>query len=551
MTMQDLTYSIALSPSHGDLMIDDTSGTFVYMPHLNFFGADSFHFVVTDNGMTNGVEDFLSDTAMVHVFVEPINDAPVLSEFADTSMYEDSALILGVYAIDVDNSELSVDAYSSDDDVMVHIEDTLLHISAEENWNGSVEIVVVANDNMSRAMDVESFMLEVVPVNDPPFFTMEDFSLSTDVTSGVDTWLLADDIDSDHYFMLEGAPSWLMIEGSRMLGQPDRDSVYVFTVSVSDSEHVVSEQYTISVVDHRPEIISLTDVPMDQGRQMKLLWEPGHMDQEGYFTQFSVWRKVPVDSVDLWDFIVSVPWLGTEEEYSRIVPTLGDSTADGTYHSTFRVTAHTEDVDFYHDSEPITGYSVDNLHPTVPQGLMAVHNGSNVVLQWLAQQDEDFSYHNIYRNNLDSSELAMVFATSDSFYVDQEMSDGSWEYWVTAVDSAGNESDMSDAVSVMLSNGQDITIPTVYALGQNYPNPFNPRTKMKYSLPRYAEVNITIYNVLGQEVVVLLNKEKEYGYHVISWNGNDEYGKQVASGVYFARLTTESFTQTKKMLLLK
>ena len=74
---------------------------------------------------------------------------------------------------------------------------------------------------------------------------------------------------------------------------------------------------------------------------------------------------------------------------------------------------------------------------------------------------------------------------------------------------------------------------------------------MKYSLPRYAEVNITIYNVLGQEVAVLLNKQKEYGYHVISWNGNDEYGKRVASGVYFARLTTESFTQTKKMLLLK
>ena len=94
-------------------------------------------------------------------------------------------------------------------------------------------------------------------------------------------------------------------------------------------------------------------------------------------------------------------------------------------------------------------------------------------------------------------------------------------------------------------------VPIEFSLGQNYPNPFNPRTKMKYSLPRYAEVNITIYNVLGQEVVVLLNKEKEYGYHVISWNGNDEYGKQVASGVYFARLTTESFTQTKKMLLLK
>ena len=180
---------------HGDLMVNDTSGVFTYTPHSNFFGADSFSYAATDNGTTAGVDDFLSDTAVVHLFVEPINDAPVLSEFADTSMVEDSSLVLSVYATDIDNSDISVSAYSSDDGVMAYVEDTLLYIYSEENWNGSVEIVVVANDNMSRATDVEQFTLTVTPVNDAPYFTMEEFSASGDITGGVDQWVHAEDID--------------------------------------------------------------------------------------------------------------------------------------------------------------------------------------------------------------------------------------------------------------------------------------------------------------------------------------------------------------------
>ena len=94
-------------------------------------------------------------------------------------------------------------------------------------------------------------------------------------------------------------------------------------------------------------------------------------------------------------------------------------------------------------------------------------------------------------------------------------------------------------------------IPSVYSLSQNYPNPFNPITKMNYALPKRSRVIISVYNVLGQEVTTLLNKEQDYGYHTVTWNGTDRIGKQVASGVYFARLTTKNFSKTKKMLMLK
>ena len=95
------------------------------------------------------------------------------------------------------------------------------------------------------------------------------------------------------------------------------------------------------------------------------------------------------------------------------------------------------------------------------------------------------------------------------------------------------------------------TIPEEFALGQNYPNPFNPVTNMDYTLPQRSRVTISIYNVLGQEIKNLVNGEQDYGFHSISWDGTDMNGREVSSGVYFTQMRSTSFSQTKKMLLLK
>jgi flagellar hook assembly protein FlgD len=74
---------------------------------------------------------------------------------------------------------------------------------------------------------------------------------------------------------------------------------------------------------------------------------------------------------------------------------------------------------------------------------------------------------------------------------------------------------------------------------------------MNYQLPKRSRVIISIYNIIGQEVRTLLNEDQDYGVHSITWNGVDQYGKAMATGVYFARMSTGGFSQTKKMLLLK
>ena len=98
--------------------------------------------------------------------------------------------------------------------------------------------------------------------------------------------------------------------------------------------------------------------------------------------------------------------------------------------------------------------------------------------------------------------------------------------------------------------GRDI-VPVAYRLHQNFPNPFNPITQITYDLPNAADVTITIYNLMGQEIAKLINSKQDAGTHQIMWNGLDQFGRQVTSGVYFYRLQTADYVATRKMMFLK
>ena len=300
-----------------------------------------------------------------------------------------------------------------------------------------------------------------------------------------------------------------------------------------------------------PEMIDLHDVANDQGRQMRAVWHAGMPGSWNYFTQFSIWRKVNNAPVDLWDYIETVPWHGMDP-YAAVVPTLGDSSAHGIHMSTFMVTAHTEDVSFWIDSEPMSGYSIDNLHPSVPMGLAFSTSPGSVSLNWSSPVEEDFSYFNIYRQDILTNEPAVVFTTTDSFYVDQELSDvGAYEYWVTAVDMSGLESDASSIVSAVLSAEEKMGMPTEFALKQNYPNPFNPSTQIQYALPSETRVLISIYDLTGRKVRTLVNEVQSAGHRSVMWNATNEIGRPVSAGMYIYTIQAGDFIQNRKMVLLK
>ena len=97
----------------------------------------------------------------------------------------------------------------------------------------------------------------------------------------------------------------------------------------------------------------------------------------------------------------------------------------------------------------------------------------------------------------------------------------------------------------------DDRLPTQFGLAQNYPNPFNPETTIEYQVPHTAPVQVTVFNILGQQINTLVDEVRESGRHQVTWDGRDHAGRPVASGVYFCQMTAGAYRQTRKMTLLK
>jgi hypothetical protein len=99
--------------------------------------------------------------------------------------------------------------------------------------------------------------------------------------------------------------------------------------------------------------------------------------------------------------------------------------------------------------------------------------------------------------------------------------------------------------------GDNKTRPYKFALDQNYPNPFNGSTNISYYLPSSSVVRLSVFNILGQEIRVLKSGLQNQGGHFATWNGKDSNGIQSPSGIYFYRITTDNFSDTKKLVILR
>jgi hypothetical protein len=117
---------------------------------------------------------------------------------------------------------------------------------------------------------------------------------------------------------------------------------------------------------------------------------------------------------------------------------------------------------------------------------------------------------------------------------------------------AGSDAIQTDGCgSAKAMAGVEAGIPEDYGLLQNYPNPFNPETEIRFQLPEAGQVMVKIFNINGEEIRTLLNGQYEAGYHRVRWDGKDKNGNAVASGVYLYELRAGSFSQVRKMSLLR
>ncbi|MCI0514270.1 GDSL-type esterase/lipase family protein [candidate division KSB1 bacterium] len=175
-----------------------------------------------------------------------------------------------------------------------------------------------------------------------------------------------------------------------------------------------------------------------------------------------------------------------------------------------------------------------------------------VALTWETSYEHDNMGFNILRGNSKDGEYkrlnrALIPAREDLQYeyFDRNIQSGRTYYYVLEdVEYAGRKN-LHAPIAI------EIERPENFELAQNYPNPFNPMTRIRYQLPEPARVMLVIYNITGQRIRTLVQEAQPAGYHFVVWDGCNEAGQMVASGIYFYQLVTPKFHQIRRMVLLR
>ena len=203
----------------------------------------------------------------------------------------------------------------------------------------------------------------------------------------------------------------------------------------------------------------------------------------------------------------------------------------------------------------------DNPLPVELSSFTAIQTASNFAqLNWTTQSENNLLGYNIYRSKVENYQSSIILnqslvnPTNTSLfqyysYTDKNVELGNtYYYWLQSVELNGN-TELYGSISIRIEEEETPELPNQTVLYPAYPNPFNPQTTIKFSIKENESGLFEIFNVKGQIV-------KSYpmfspGKHEINWNGTDDNGKKVSSGVFFYKLKSESVIRIHKMLLLK
>jgi len=201
----------------------------------------------------------------------------------------------------------------------------------------------------------------------------------------------------------------------------------------------------------------------------------------------------------------------------------------------------------------IVDFTLEQL--IAPSELEGVLTGNEASLNWQHDSARAFQYYNIYRSvgSINNTPYALLDTTIQCSYIDTILFPHSslLGYYITAVYAQENESHSSNTVYMeylVPNTDEEIAIPEI--LG-NYPNPFNPSTTIYFSLENDSYIELSVYNLKGQLVNNLVSGDFAQGRHDIIWNGEDEQGNMLSSGIYLYKLNTGDNIFTRRMLLLK
>jgi subtilisin family serine protease len=203
-------------------------------------------------------------------------------------------------------------------------------------------------------------------------------------------------------------------------------------------------------------------------------------------------------------------------------------------------------------------FALNDVTPPLKVSNMATAVEDTAIQVTWSQTEDNIGVENylLYMGATNDFQPSVPLVTlTDTFYVHSDIQfDQTYYYCVTAVDSSGNESAFSDIVGAEVTDIEDdqlLAAPRTFSLKQNYPNPFNPSTTIQYQLPKATHIRLSVYNLMGQKIITLVDALQPAGIYHATWDGTDSKGRIMASGIYLYRIETDEWQKVKRMVLLK
>jgi len=362
--------------------------------------------------------------------------------------------------------------------------------------------------------------------------------------------VFSDDIDEPevNFILLgNGIGTTLMVD--------DSDTLTGFSYGPSDTSWVLSQ--SMSAINSSARYTSKYSNPYAWAK-----WEfnvPVSMDYEVYASSVAN----SSNSTNFAPYVVSAPG-GLPD--TVIIEQSGISTSNiwqflGTYSFLEGITSSIEVVNdtniTYQDDLPILRCDAIKLTQPTQVKLSAFfieYEKDNVLINWETTSEIDHLGFNVYRDTRDQFDRNRALKLNNDLiqgkspyqFIDRSVDrTKSYYYWLEDISLQGIKN-LHGPISAHLASA----MPYVYELKQNYPNPFNPSTNIKFSIPQAANVELAIYNVLGQKVRMLVNNKLSAGFHQVVWDGKNDQGLKVSTGIYLLEMKSTDFIQTRKMMIV-
>ena len=316
---------------------------------------------------------------------------------------------------------------------------------------------------------------------------------------------------------------------------------------------------------NRPSITDVRDVPNDQGGKVYVTWLKSALDVTGGpVNSYRVWRLVPpagaaamafavraaeagptirreiriradgVTEVQFWEALATLP-AQRLDGYGYTAATPQDSMKGSNPYSTYRISALTANIDVFYDSDPDSGYSVDNIKPGKVSGLTASTGGTGTTLQWDPSSDADFERFELHRSSdpeFTPTPATLVAALTATEYLDPTW-DG-WTYKLAALDEHGNVGDWA-SVEVAATTGVPGRPGTTW-LATPAPNPVREALDVHFSLATRGDVSLVLFDQAGRRMRTLARGVHPAGEAHVTWDARDDAGSRVAPGLYYLEL---------------